>query len=180
MARRIGPAVVGIDPSLSATGLALADGSTVTVQNRKITGDKRLVHLYLSVYNAVLLADFAVIEDLPTHAKSAGLTGRSQGVVRLALQQADVPYVALPPATLKKAATGKGNADKAAMLAALPAEVGEVIGKDDNQADAWWLRQCGLKLLDEPNLLAHLTASGALEAYASDPIVMAMREVWRD
>lgn len=45
-----------------------------------------------------------------------------------------IPYYGVPVGTIKKAATGKGNADKAAMIAAAQALGYNV--EDDNQADA--------------------------------------------
>lgn len=45
-----------------------------------------------------------------------------------------VPYAGIPVGTIKKHATGKGNADKAAMVAAIRAA--GFTPKDDNEADA--------------------------------------------
>ena len=139
--------IVGIDPSLAATGICFPDESAVTVKDKGYTGDKRLVLLYASVRQAVEGADVVILEDLPANAMSAGLTGRSQGVVRLALQQLGVPYIAIPAATLKKAAVGKGNAKKAAMKEVYQSEhntdARNLNANDDNQVDAFYLHQCG-------------------------------------
>lgn len=48
-----------------------------------------------------------------------------------------IPYQGYPVGTIKKLATGKGNADKAKMLAAARARWGPTV-EDDNQADALW------------------------------------------
>jgi hypothetical protein len=45
-----------------------------------------------------------------------------------------IPYEGVPVGTIKKNATGKGNADKAAMIAAMKAK--GFNPKDDNEADA--------------------------------------------
>ena len=45
-----------------------------------------------------------------------------------------IPYQGVPVGTIKKHATGRGNADKAAMVAAMRAK-GHAVG-DDNEADA--------------------------------------------
>jgi hypothetical protein len=47
--------------------------------------------------------------------------------------------------TLKKFATGKGNADKEHMAAAANRSGFINIGADDNEIDAWWLLQLALK-----------------------------------
>lgn len=141
--------VIGIDPSLSATGFAHADGELWTIKTTAKMGDgERLLFMYRMLANATLGADFAVIEDLPTHAMSAGLTGRAQGIVRMTLAQRGIPYTAVPPATLKKFATGKGNCKKPDMRQAWLEFSGED-NADDNQVDAAWLRQIGLHLKGE-------------------------------
>lgn len=143
--------VVGIDPSLTATGLA-APGGCITITTR--AGDpKRLQVIHDTVFAAVDGADLAVIEDLPTHAHGAGLTGMAQGVIRLACIRADVPFATVPAATLKKFATGSGNAGKADMRMELYKRTGLDL-RDDNQVDAFWLRQAGLHLTGHPDAVA--------------------------
>lgn len=56
----------------------------------------------------------------------------------------DTQVVAVPVATLKKFATGKGNADKEAMARAASL-AGGPLEADDNEIDAWWLLQMALK-----------------------------------
>lgn len=48
------------------------------------------------------------------------------------------PYAGVPVGTIKKHATGKGNANKAAMLAEARNRFGPAV-VDDNQADALWI-----------------------------------------
>lgn len=50
----------------------------------------------------------------------------------------NVEYLGVPVGTIKKTATGKGNAGKEAMVAECIARLG-VNPKDDNEADARWL-----------------------------------------
>lgn len=136
--------VIGIDPSLAGTGVCLPSGEAYTIKS-KLKGDDRLEFIYNRIVESI--EDFhpislAVLEDLPVNAKSAGLTGMAQGVIRMALASADVPVARIAPATLKKFATGSGKADKRAMYEAIPPGLRSGLD-DDNQVDAWWLREAG-------------------------------------
>jgi Holliday junction resolvasome RuvABC endonuclease subunit len=144
------PRVVGLDLSMTATGIAWADGTTYTVAT-KATGDRRLVAIQDEVARAVdgYHIDLVVIEDLPTHAKAAGITGMVHGAVRAQLLRLDVPYALVTPASLKKYATGRGNAGNPDMAVAA-FKRGDREFRDDNQCDAWWLRAAGLDHLGQP------------------------------
>ncbi len=145
--------VVGLDLSITATGACYLSGGRLAVETWKLPanlGDTRLYTLGQRAYDlAVMGADLFVIEDLPTHAHGAGITGMVHGAVRAALVERDAPYALVTPATLKKYATGKGNADKTAMALALYKRTGLELA-DDNQVDAWWLRAAGLHHLGCP------------------------------
>ncbi|MEV6791315.1 Holliday junction endonuclease [Streptomyces sp. NPDC051320] len=151
------PQVVGLDLSITATGIAYRDGSTGTVGGPSDLGDRRLLVIEQNVAIAIggedigpgRLPDLVVIEDLPTHAKSAGITGMVHGAVRAVLLRRDVLYAVITPATLKAYATGKGNADKTAMAMAAYKRTGLEFA-DDNQCDAAWLRWAGLDRLGWP------------------------------
>lgn len=68
--------------------------------------------------------------------------------MRLALVRERVPFAVIPPATLKKYATGRGSADKDGMRLALRMRAG-IDERDNNLVDAWWLRHAGLDRLGE-------------------------------
>lgn len=162
------PRVVGIDPSLTATGIA-TEADHWTAPEPRFTGDHRLHDLWLQV-NMAVTGDgpcLAVIEDLPTHAHGAGKTGMAHGIVRHCLLDNHVPYVVVTPATLKKYATGKGNATKADMRMALYQRTGADV-RDDNQVDAIWLRHLGLHLIGAPEIDLPKTHLAAL-AKVRDP-----------
>lgn len=52
-------------------------------------------------------------------------------------EEQGIPYSGVPVGTIKKSATGKGNASKGDMIAA--AQALGCLAKDDNEVDAWWL-----------------------------------------
>jgi Holliday junction resolvasome RuvABC endonuclease subunit len=146
--------VLGLDLSLTATGVALPDGTCRTIKTNPADGDLRLLQISESIRVAVTVTgpvDLAVVEDLPVGARAAGITGMVHGVARAALANAGVPYALISPATLKAYATGSGNADKTAMALAAFKRHG-IEFADDNQCDAWWLRAAGLQHLGEPAL----------------------------
>ena len=146
----LAPRVVAFDPSIAATGVALADGTVETIKYPKgVKDDRRLNVILERTLEVAVGADYAVLELLPQHMKAAGITGMAQGAVRIGLNIAEVPYASLSPGTVKKFATGKGNADKPDMRMALYQRAGLDL-KDDNQVDAWWLRALALHWLGHP------------------------------
>lgn len=151
--------IIGIDPSLTATGLCSDDHYAYTVTGTQ--GDARLNNIYQHVLAATNDAELAIIEDLPTHGLGAGKTGMAQGVTRLACLHTLTTYRLITPATLKKFATGRGNATKPDMRMACYQRAGLDL-RDDNQTDAWWLRQLGLHLTCHPSRIqlpkTHLSA----------------------
>lgn len=140
------PSVLGLDLSLTATGVAWPNGaSSIMAPPKKMTGVERLAWFRYVIGESLEnpRPDLVVVEGYsfgtPNNAHHAGELG---GVVQLALYDANVAYVLIAPGSLKKFATGKGNANKDAMLVA--AVRAGYQGNDNNEADAWWLRQMGL------------------------------------
>lgn len=144
--------VVGIDPSLTATGLAFDNGQLVLINLPSKLGDNRLQVIHDKTYELAgsgywkSTPTLAVIEDLPQSARMAGKLGMAQGACRMALLAAGASLLAIPPATLKKFATGKGNATKAEMIEAWN-EFAHAKETDDNRVDAAWLREIGRRLM---------------------------------
>ncbi len=149
------PRVLGVDPSLKATGVCLPDGWTFTIKTGEaIVGDRRLHILRTALRTYVRRAlplDLGAIE-VPTQFRSgdaAIAAGMAQGICREVLIEYGVPYGLVHPTSVKMFGTGRGDADKALMIAtadrhrkhrAYLGEVTEAVG-DDNQADAWWIYQ---------------------------------------
>lgn len=161
-------AVLGVDPSLSSTGVALMvdGGPFVTWVLTTSSGDAlpaRLAELAADVTacaESALRPALAVVERGFSGGKgpSAWLNGCAAGALIGALEGAGVRCVLVPPKVRAKLATGKGTADKLDVLDAARARLGYV-GKSFDEADALWLGVMGMALggWDLPKLpQAHL------------------------
>lgn len=158
-----GPIVVGLDLSLTATGYAGPDGTRVIKSNGH-KGDTlaqrfdRLDTLCREVTYFALCHDPIPFPDLVcVEAPSLG-QGRQGGthdrsglwwMVVKSLMEHGPEVIEVPPATLKKYVTGKGNAQKPDVRMAIFKRYGLDIA-DDNAADAFALRAIGLDLLGHP------------------------------
>lgn len=158
--------VVALDLSLSATGVAETIAGTTpfyrTLRTPKLRGVERLRWVRSEVLLHVTDADLVVLEGYafgrPNQAHYIGELG---GVIKCALDDAGVEWIALPPAVVKKIATGKGNASKDLVLVEAVKRLGYA-GADNNQADALWLLQAALHAYDLPGAVSlpksHLAA----------------------
>lgn len=138
--------VVGFDLSLVATGAA-APESTVLITPGKLRDEPRLAYIRDAVLDLLRgrVAPLAVIEGLSfgSHTPSALERAGLHYIVRVALRERGIPFVVVAPTSLKKFATGAGNANKDAMIAAAIRRFG-FEGCDNNEADAYLLRCMGL------------------------------------
>lgn len=141
--------IVSLDLSLTRTGWATSAGAcgVLTPPKGRDRDMARLAWIRDEVVALVrpgLLddADLVVIEGY-SFGQARGSSnnhalGELGGVVRLTLHEIGVPYVDVPPASLKKYATGKGNAGKELVLVEAVKRLGYQ-GSDNNEADACWL-----------------------------------------
>lgn len=155
------PRVVGLDLSLTATGIADASGGSCTVGN-KLRGCERMEWIRDQVMAACPIepapsgwpmeAPLVVIEDFAFAAKGRAIfdIGGLGWVIRMALHENGIPYALVSPTALKKYATGKGNANKDAMRDAARDRFGMVAGVTSDECDAAWLRAMGLDHLGHP------------------------------
>lgn len=143
--------IIGLDLSMSATGVCFPDGSTAVIKPAG-EGDRRLLSIEAWTNEALRVArpDIAVIEQFGAFQGAAARTvPLVHAVVRLCLMHAGIPYVLLTPQTLKTVATGRHTADKAAMMLAAFKRMGREF-TDDNECDAAWLRAAGHAAYGKP------------------------------
>jgi len=99
---------------------------------------------WLDDLHAAVEFDEVVFEEVRRHkaTDAAHVYGGLMGVLTTWCEEAAVPYSAVPVGTIKKFATGKGNANKEAVIAAVRSWGFEP--EDDNEADAIALLKCRL------------------------------------
>lgn len=161
------PTVVGLDLSLTSTGVAV-ESETFTLQPT-MTGMARLAWLreMLLSHLADLSSPVVCVEGYSFGSRNsqAHAAGELGGVVRLALWDAEIPFVDVPPTCRAKFATGRGNASKAEVVSAVSARTGIVwSGKGaDDRCDAWILQECGLVHFGAPRFAWPAVNVSALE-----------------
>jgi Holliday junction resolvasome RuvABC endonuclease subunit len=159
--------VLGLDLSLTATGIADPTGRLFTIKPRGRRGMQRLAYIRNRILEQVALGtDLVAIEGYSYASKgSSGVSlGELGGVIRLALWEAGTPLAEVPPSCLKKYATGRGNASKDEVLVACVKRLG-LEPRSNNESDAAWLRamaldHCGQPLVSLPE--THLAALGSI------------------
>ena len=74
---------------------------------------------------------------------AAHVYGALIGIITKECEVRSIPYEGIPVSAPKTLATGKGNADKVAMLAAAIYKWPGWMPEDDNEADARWIAEVG-------------------------------------
>lgn len=147
--------ILAIDPSLTRTGWAgpsIDDHGVLIPPKGMDRGVQRLLWIRERVLDAAVTAELVVLEGYgfgPQRGHAAIELAELGGVLRVGLYMAGVPFVDVAPASLKKFATGKGNASKAEVLVAAVKRLG-YDGADDNVADALWLWTMAMTAYGEP------------------------------
>ena len=139
--------VLALDLSLTSTGVA-SDEGTFTIKTSE-TGAERLAYIRDEVRKAVFryVPEVVAIEGYAyARANQAHQIGELGGVVRLLLHDMGIDTLIVPPASIKKWATGKGNADKDTMLEVAIREFA-FEGHGNDEADAWLLYLMALDAL---------------------------------
>jgi crossover junction endodeoxyribonuclease RuvC len=139
--------IAAIDLSLTRTGWALTRGGRRHYGSiiPKSTGMPRIDHIMDALETLLhpesgggLDTELVVLEGPALHAQGRGVCDRwaLRGVVLYHLHMSGVPFVEIPPASMKKFATGNGNANKDAMVAAAIRHF-DYPGENNDEADSW-------------------------------------------
>jgi crossover junction endodeoxyribonuclease RuvC len=106
--------IVGIDASLTSTGVAVLNDSLHTeVIKSKKTGPERLIEIRARIWEIVFGAELVVIEGYAfAKGNQAHQMGELGGLLRVMFHEMRLNWIEVAPGQVKKFATGKGNADK--------------------------------------------------------------------
>lgn len=145
--------IIGIDPGtscgwavLTAAGERVASGVWDLSSRRHEGGGMRYVRArrYLVELLAAFQPQALAYEEVRRHRgiSAAHVYGGIVATVAAVCEEAALPYMAIPVGTVKKTATGKGNAIKGEMIAAAcrrwaPAEP----FTSDDECDALWIAE---------------------------------------
>jgi Holliday junction resolvasome RuvABC endonuclease subunit len=138
--------ILGIDPGTNCGWAVLEDGKVLASgcwdlkPRRHEGGGMRFVKFRGSLLQVInSYGPFAAVgyEEVRRHAgtDAAHVYGGIVAVLSEALEGLSLPYLGVPVGTVKKLATGKGNADKEMMVEAAAKILGRA-PEDDNEADA--------------------------------------------
>jgi Holliday junction resolvasome RuvABC endonuclease subunit len=141
---------IGIDPGtkcgwalLDAEGARLASGVWNLASRRHEGGGMRYVRArrclgeLLDSYPDSILGYEEIRRHVGTSA--AHVYGGIVAVISSECEVREVPYSGRPVGSVKKHATGKGNANKELMIGAANRRWGPHMVQDDNEADALWI-----------------------------------------
>lgn len=143
------PIFVGLDLSLTSTGIATIHGERATV-DRVISNPKkdattadqaeRLTNILHLIFDRLPVSEYTVIgvegPSFASQGSAAHILGGLWWMVRASLHGHGAKVAVVPPGTVKKYATGKGNASKDEVLAAVIRRYPTVNVMNNDEADA--------------------------------------------
>ena len=134
--------VIGIDPGMT-TGWAYTTNSNIVIAGSwdlKKDESHELVALFRNMCELIdkVVPDIVCYEEPVARGMAARSLNRQMGVIILACEVCAVAHYPVNPGTLKKHATGRGNATKEEMAEALMGR-GDYKDSDHNAVDAHWL-----------------------------------------
>lgn len=156
--------VIGIDPSLTGTGVSDGDTTWLVRSSGKKTDSlaqrtERLLDLRNRILDHTIVGTDLILIEGPAYASHTGHMHDRSGLwwqLVTALHLRGHQIVEVPPKVVKKYATGKGNAPKSALIdAAARRFPGVDTGDgDENRVDALWLAAMGVDWLGGPSLVS--------------------------
>lgn len=128
-------------------GWARSDGEGGTYKLEPVKGTAlgtRLLRLEKFLTQEFATVDVIAYEEVRNHSATiaAHAYGAYEGIMQKCAMAAGIPFLPLGVKTIKKYATGNGNAEKEEMIAAAVAKGWAPV--DDNHADALWILDMAL------------------------------------
>lgn len=151
--------ILGIDPSLTSTGLALVEGGRVVQTQRvksKKAGHARIDEILDAIWN--IGPDKGAL-DLKVGIEGPAMGAKGRSVVQIfglwwviahQLHTWSLPYYVVPPSNLKIYATGNGGADKDSVLLAVDRRYPDAHVGGNDVADALVIAAIGARHHGEP------------------------------
>ncbi|MFW5901530.1 MAG: crossover junction endodeoxyribonuclease RuvC [Thermodesulfobacteriota bacterium] len=151
--------VVGIDPGLAATGVAVVEGDNLSISGYSYgciqTSSRQALPLRLNrIYSRLVsfleeqAPDFIVVEDvfsLERFPKSGIVLGKVSGVILLAGCRLNMPLKEIPVRTAKQILTGNGSAGKKQLAESVQHRLGHPVPiRPYHASDALALAMIGL------------------------------------
>jgi len=151
---------IGIDPSTKTGVVVLGEDGTlqhaIEISSKKKQDPERFIDLAEQVLSGIGLFDRVCIEGFSYGSKGAGVSTQYGigWVLRAELYKRGIEYIEVPPSSLKKFATGKGNCKKDAMV--LPIyKKWQFESDSDNIRDAYVLARVAQAITSPQELTAY-------------------------
>jgi crossover junction endodeoxyribonuclease RuvC len=151
-------AILGIDPGLATTGVAVLEGDGARRQVRRVgvlttpagtPGPRRLASLHRQLLDLVAEArpTVAAVEQLffASNTTTAMQVAEARGVILLAMEESGVPVWEYTPMQVKVSLTGYGKASKAQMTRMVRALVSVPEKLPDDAFDAVAIALCHMQ-----------------------------------
>lgn len=145
------PTIYAIDPGTQCGIAVFENGKPRMVKTVKLQGGSyqygmRALNLRKHLSDVAAQFRYPIVvafEQVRNHkgTQAAHAYGAIVGALQEWAQSRDIPYVGLEVPDIKRLATGKGNANKQAMIEAARSRWPSVTIADDNAADALWIGQ---------------------------------------
>ena len=168
--------ILGLDLSLTSTGVCIGDDECVAYHSDS-EDTQRLTDIRNYVLGTCLEENIkcVIMEGYSYGSRSrAHALGELGGVMKVAFDEAWIPFVIVPPTSRAKFATGRGNAGKAEVISAVSYRTSRHwSGKGvEDRIDAWVLREMGLQRLGQSQYLWSAENLKALDNIDWEPLLM--------